>query len=274
MEVQTALPSVPLRSYVRRYIRHHFDARQPSGILPQMPIYAGPSSALFFFLDNDFRTFEKVSGKELFCQPISLINGQNTFSRVEHQIYGVFTVFFIEFQPTGFFQLFNIPMSHFTDTGVESDLVLGKALNECRERLGEADNFAKQVEVLESWLFQHLQNARTLSNGINEIARNVLFDAFQLPVYELAKQACLSPRQFERRFFEAVGVSPKIFASMARFRNAVFLQMAQPQRTWTEIAHICGYADQMHFIRHFKRFTGITPSQWAQQNNLNPFVEE
>ena len=32
-----------------------------------------------------------------------------------------------------------------------------------------------------------------------------------------------------------------------------------PALTWTKIAHACDYADQMHMIRDFKAFAGVTP---------------
>lgn len=33
-----------------------------------------------------------------------------------------------------------------------------------------------------------------------------------------------------------------------------------PNLSWTSLAHDCGYFDQMHMIRDFKEFTGITPT--------------
>jgi AraC-like DNA-binding protein len=34
----------------------------------------------------------------------------------------------------------------------------------------------------------------------------------------------------------------------------------QPGISWTQIAHECGYFDQMHLIRDFQEFAGVNPS--------------
>jgi len=31
-----------------------------------------------------------------------------------------------------------------------------------------------------------------------------------------------------------------------------------------QVAADCGFADQSHFTRHFKRLTGVTPAQYAR----------
>jgi AraC-like DNA-binding protein len=61
-----------------------------------------------------------------------------------------------------------------------------------------------------------------------------------------------------------VGVSPKLFARIARFEAALDRMARLPQGSWTEVAHRFGYYDQMHMVHDFSRFTGETPTRTLQ----------
>ena len=41
--------------------------------------------------------------------------------------------------------------------------------------------------------------------------------------------------------------------------------MSHRESSLTSIAYDCGYFDQSHFIREFKSFTGIAPSEYTSQ---------
>ena len=71
--------------------------------------------------------------------------------------------------------------------------------------------------------------------------------------------SCLSLRQFERVCKQRIGMPPKLFARIIRFSKAYRLYENSAYKNWTSIAYECGYFDQMHFIRDFKEFTGVTP---------------
>ncbi len=73
----------------------------------------------------------------------------------------------------------------------------------------------------------------------------------------------MSVRTFERRFTEQVGVAPKMYLKLFRLNQALHLRLLSPAKSWTAIAHECGYFDQMHFIKDFKQFTGLTPTQFT-----------
>jgi AraC-like DNA-binding protein len=75
----------------------------------------------------------------------------------------------------------------------------------------------------------------------------------------LAADLNLSNRQFERRFRAAVGLAPATFRSLQRFVQ-VFRVIGDEAPRWVETALACGYYDQAHLIRDFKRFTGETPA--------------
>jgi transcriptional regulator GlxA family with amidase domain len=67
-------------------------------------------------------------------------------------------------------------------------------------------------------------------------------------------------RQYERRFQEEVGLTPKAFARTARFQRALDAKRFFPGRTWLSIAHEFGYFDQMHMVRDFQSFCGFAPN--------------
>jgi len=53
---------------------------------------------------------------------------------------------------------------------------------------------------------------------------------------------------------------PKKFAALVRLRPRGAI--ASRSVSLTDIAHAAGYADQPHFIRDFKRFTGQAPESF------------
>ena len=78
-------------------------------------------------------------------------------------------------------------------------------------------------------------------------------------IRSLAAQLRISRRQFERRVRQASGTSPKALASLARFQRARDFFWTHPQWTLAQIGCAAGYADQAHFTRDFRSFSGMTP---------------
>lgn len=80
-----------------------------------------------------------------------------------------------------------------------------------------------------------------------------------LPIPVLARAVGLSRRQLERLFTQETGKGPAAFAVELRLRHADWL-MATTERTLTDIALECGYADVAHFSRSYKQHFGASPS--------------
>ena len=67
------------------------------------------------------------------------------------------------------------------------------------------------------------------------------------------------------QFKKFIGIPPKHFQRILRF-NDVFAQMQADQfLSWSDIANLCGYSDQSHFIREFKNFSGFNPESYLSQ---------
>jgi transcriptional regulator GlxA family with amidase domain len=72
-------------------------------------------------------------------------------------------------------------------------------------------------------------------------------------------------RHLQRKFQHAVGASPKFFARTLRVEQAQRHIMLDSETDLTQLAYRCGYFDQAHFIKEFKAFAGMTPSEYVHR---------
>jgi methylphosphotriester-DNA--protein-cysteine methyltransferase len=67
-------------------------------------------------------------------------------------------------------------------------------------------------------------------------------------------------QNFQRRFSEYVGISPKLYARIVRFELVLKAKAAAPNMTWMNASHQVGYHDQMHMVHDFREFSADTPT--------------
>ena len=84
-------------------------------------------------------------------------------------------------------------------------------------------------------------------------------------VDELASALAMSTSQFRRRLSAITGETPQSYITNVRMQKARHLFDTQRQLSVLDVAIRCGYDDQSSFTRAFKRFFGITPSDYLQR---------
>lgn len=75
------------------------------------------------------------------------------------------------------------------------------------------------------------------------------------------KKAGTNYTTFNRRFTHIVGISPKKFERLIKFRKSL-CSLIDSSEKLTSIGAEAGYYDQAHFIREFKMFLNYTPSEY------------
>jgi len=75
-------------------------------------------------------------------------------------------------------------------------------------------------------------------------------------IESVAEASGVSRQHLARAFAHHVGVTPKTFARVMRFRRAIELGKRQQ---WADVAAELGYFDQSHLIADFREFAGETP---------------
>jgi AraC-like DNA-binding protein len=79
---------------------------------------------------------------------------------------------------------------------------------------------------------------------------------------ELARLAALSPYHLTRSFQKQFGLPPHAYQIQSRLRLA--RKMLKQGHSISNTAQVCGFHDQSHFHRHFKKANGYTPGQYLK----------
>lgn len=82
----------------------------------------------------------------------------------------------------------------------------------------------------------------------------------------LARTLGVSRQHLALQFRERVGLPPKTYAMVSRFRraSAALRRQADLQVDWTRLALDCGYYDQSHLIHAFRLFADETPDSFLR----------
>lgn len=85
----------------------------------------------------------------------------------------------------------------------------------------------------------------------------------QIEIRDIAKLVALSKSHFSRTFKRSVGFSPRAYVSARRVERAKLMMRSTSERL-SDIALVCGFADQSHLNRHFRRIVGMSPGLWRR----------
>jgi len=137
------------------------------------------------------------------------------------------------------------------------------------QRLAGAPDLAAAAAILESALAERRPAAAAVRPG----AQLALMAADRLAnasVNAVADDLGVSERHLRRVFREALGLSPKTFARLARFRRALGAARASDRARWAGIAASTGYYDQAHLIAEFRAIAGVTPQVLVDELRVAP----
>lgn len=165
--------------------------------------------------------------------------------------------------PLGWTRLTNAPACDYADRHVdvmaESDFLRLRALEDLLDD-GEMEPQRHRDRIVEV-----LRDAISpASSREPEIVRLelALVDPTIHTVAELADSAGMSLRSTERMCLSVFGFPPQLLLRRQRFLRSLAQFMLDPTLKWIN-ALDSHYHDQAHFVRDFKRFMGMSPSEYA-----------
>lgn len=266
MILKDLLPNPAFREFVQCYRIVHFEFGQA----PELPFKAyppRPEECLHFFLrDRELVELGNAPKKDYQLQVV--VVGQQT-SVMNRYTGGNFLTFTIVFQPAGLFRLTGISSFEFTNKYLDAHCIFPKSIGIVQEQLQHAQSYSEMVLIADRFIRTLVHNASKKAHLLDSVSRAMIHNGNN-SIDWLAKESCLSAKQFKRKFNERTGVNPKTYSRIIRFTKAVNIKNAYPHLDWLRIAVECGYFDYQHLVKDYKDFTGQIPNEFHLLENKSP----
>jgi AraC-like DNA-binding protein len=172
-----------------------------------------------------------------------------------------FGIFGVYFYPYSLPRLFGLPANELADVMIALDCLPGEDAQHISEEMMCAKDNKERTAIITRFLRSRARKTRNLEVPCLAVIQQMIHSDSFMNVDQLAKASFLSFRQFERKFKQLSGFSPKRYSRILRFQMAT-RHYGITRKNLTGIAHSCGYYDQSHFIHEFKQFSGYHPRQY------------
>jgi len=153
---------------------------------------------------------------------------------------------------------------HSIDRVVPGDEFSGKDFLTTRERLYSAATSKSKFAVADEWLDANFDRGLLPPQSLIDVVESLQAQP-AAKFNEVIESFDGTQKHLISQFRKYIGITPKQYQRVLRF-NDVFVQLQGDQfLSWSDIAYRCGYSDQSHFIREFKRFSGFIPESFLRE---------
>jgi AraC-like DNA-binding protein len=169
------------------------------------------------------------------------------------------------FHPTGTYRLIGLDMTTTVNQGLDATVFWGDDVTDVLHELKNASSYDTMAGIVYAFIEKKFDANCRVEEPIDAVAIEMLDPLKDYSLLHWADKACLSLRQFERNFITRTGITPKLFMRIVRFEHAMRIKNEDGNKSWSEIAHQCGYTDSSHLLREFKEFAEFPPSRFYLQ---------
>jgi AraC-like DNA-binding protein len=180
------------------------------------------------------------------------------------------TLIGVGFKPGGGFPFFPCLAGELQDERVALETLWGPTAHSLREQLLEAATPRRRFAILEEHLLKRLRNGPERHPAVRYALNAFQTAPSAVTVADVVERTGLSSRKLIEVFRNQVGLTPKMFSRMCRFRRVIGRIRPAEQIDWADTALECGYFDQPHFIHDFREFAGVSPATYLRDRTANP----
>lgn len=170
-------------------------------------------------------------------------------------------LFGIRFKPESISPLFGFTVKTLANTCTDASFFMNKEITSIIKNMQQAPDNPTRVFFIEAFLLNQISRFHPSKNHFSKALDLIRKADLVYSVDDLSKAVCMSERQLQRVFKGNLGIGPKSYIQIFRFRKIYQILQNKPNVSCHDLAFDFGYADQAHFIRDFKTFSGKTPKK-------------
>jgi hypothetical protein len=258
MKITIRKPAPHFESVIDKY--WHFAANSSNSKILMVPMM---NHKIVFdyseLVSLDWTSKEKIAIREknivlgLQTRPLS------TFSDGRYESIGIIL------KPNGLYQLFGVDTSKYINRAKRLLQLFGYEFEIVRNQIRLEQNPMKKLALLDDFI--------SIASKHYEVEKNVCsfyeeLDNFSVENRQIGKfinKIEKSHSTFIKSFRKVYGVTPKQLMTMKQIDMSIQTISKYPEQPLVEIAMDSGFYDQAHFIKTFKKITGILPGEYRKK---------
>jgi hypothetical protein len=228
--------------------------------LPRERTFPDGALEIILQLDADYRP---VADRPAEPFPALSVGGMRTTAMTIESSGRPVRVLGVKLHPLGAYTLLRTSLATLTDRDPDLNDVIGRSASELAERCAAAPSDARCVLAALGWLRSRTGGAPEPPVLVARAVAQIESGAGDLLIAALDAGGRKTSGRFAAAFGDYVGVTPKRFARIVRFRRCLELLKSSRAPLGT-VALNSGYYDQPHMNAEFKSHAGMTPQTFRR----------
>jgi AraC-like DNA-binding protein len=159
--------------------------------------------------------------------------------------------------PLGAYKLLGPAVSEIGGTVVDLEDIAGADARRLSEQVQSARTWDERSRLLDDFLLDRAVHGPQPSPEVSHAWHLLMHSGGKTTIRTIAHEVGWSHKHLITKFKQQIGVTPYTAARLLRLSTV--WRHFDDEQSWVRIAAECGYADQAHLTREFRRFTGTTP---------------
>lgn len=172
----------------------------------------------------------------------------------------------VEFSPHGAYRFFNLQFNDIANKIVPLTDILGTVAKLLEEQISNIENVEGKVALLQHFLLRQFR-LQAEDSIFDYCLAKLTSSKGKIRIQELEKKTGYSSRWLNMKFKDKLDISPKNLSTIIRFNHYYNAVANSIERDFMQNTFYDHYYDLSHFLKEFKRFTGLSHSGFKNTTN-------